>query len=136
MKCYPYVHKLKLAAKWDVNDPKTLKGFPGGGILLHPDYFKRAKVGIPRQWQARLDWLRYREEKLKGPILGIDVEHGLRRIAAMCRVRDRTIFFGLAGWIDELFDLKQKRQLFKWIDDIEQGVPWSGIDWTDVFRFK
>lgn len=127
-KCYPYVHKIELSKKWDITNRKTLKGYPSSWILQRPDLFAKEKIRIPRQWQSHLDWLRYREVKLKGPILGIDVEHGLQRIADMCGVRKKSIFFGSAGWIDDLFDPKQKKQLFEWIDKIEQNVPWNGIN--------
>jgi len=111
-----------------------LKGCPRGLVLQRYEDFPKVKLEIAQQWQSRLDWLRYREDKLKGHILGIDIEHGLQRIARMSGVKDKSIFFGSAGWIDEIFDLEQKRQLFEWIDRIEQGVPWDGINWTAVFR--
>ncbi len=132
-KCYPYIRRIELSKKWRIDQPSTLKGYPSSWIFRKIDVFNKVKIGIPKQWQSRLDWLRCRDEQLNRNIEGIDIEFGLRRIARMCGVRDKSMFHGSAGYIDYSFDLKQKKLIFEWIDRLEQGIPWQGINWSDIF---
>jgi len=90
--------------------------------------------GYKKECQRRLDVIRILEQKRKGPISGIDVEHELIWVARTAGVRKNklSIFRGLATLINEHFKPEQKSVLYGLLSDIEENVPWAGVDWHRV----
>jgi hypothetical protein len=86
--------------------------------------------GYKRECQCRLDLLRINEQKRKGPISGLDVEHELIWVARRAGVRKNklSILRGLATLINEHFKPEQKSVLYGLLSDIEENVPWAGFD--------
>ena len=68
-----------------------------------------------------------REEKLNGEINGIDLEYQLQRIARMILPKERGLYHGIAGFIDDNFDMKQKKLLYSLLSEIDEKLPWKGI---------
>jgi hypothetical protein len=83
------------------------------------------------QLQRRLDHFRTREQQLKGPIEGLDLEYQLGRIAALAGVK-RSLFFGAATSIDHGFRPKQKLHLFQLLNKMEENVRWRGINYYEM----
>jgi hypothetical protein len=90
--------------------------------------------GYKKECQRRLDILRIDEQKRRGPISGLDVEHKLISIARRAGVRKNklSLFRGLATLINEEFKPEQKSLMYGLLSDIEEHVPWAGIDWHRV----
>jgi hypothetical protein len=74
------------------------------------------------------------EQRRKGSSSGLDVEHKLISIARRAGVRRNKLssFHGLATLIDEQFKPEQKNLIYRLLSDIEENVPWAGIDWHRV----
>lgn len=138
-KCYPLFRRIEQSQMWDLNNPASLKGYPSAPILREPRVFPDVKEGMLKQWKRRLEWFRYREQKLTGGITGIDLEYPLCRIARMAGAKTDELFRGYAAVLDEELGPEERRFLFRLLDMIEQDVPWKGIDWNEVFmgeRFR
>jgi len=112
--CYYAQQKLEHA------DERTARGFVRG---------------YQKEWQRRLDNLRIDEQKRKGPISGHDVERKLISVARRAGVRKnkRSLFSGHATLINEHFKPEQKSVLYGLLSDIDENIPWPGIDWHRVF---
>jgi len=136
-RCYGLIKRLNEVEHWDPANPQSLKGFPSIDMPYDSQrfsrVFKKIQSGVASQIRGRLAFLKAREERLNYPIQGIDIEHGLRRIAQCCGTKDRNLFFGIAGYIDLTFDLNQRKILYEWLNRIEENIPWRGINWNRVF---
>lgn len=90
--------------------------------------------GYRKECQRRLDILRIDEQKRKGPISGHDVEHKFISLARRAGVRKNklSLFRGLATLINDQFSPEQKNLLFGLLSDIDENVPWAGVDWHRV----
>jgi len=130
-RCYRLVRKLEQVKLWDFDDPKTLKGCPPS--VFDPEEFRKVKSGVTLQLEERLSFLRIREQSLKEPVDGSDVEYRLRHIAQLSGARDPNLFYGIAGFIDSNFDIRQKKILYELFNQIEENIPWKGINWHRVF---
>lgn len=134
-RCYPLIRRLERIQGWDLSRPETLKEYPRETIFRNPDTFKMIKTRFGAEIQRRLDILKIRENKLAGPIYGIDLEYALRSIAGHCRVRDKHLFHGSASWLGETFDMDQRKELYRLLIAIEENIPWPSI-WTSLTRFR
>jgi hypothetical protein len=128
-RCYPLQLKLQYLKRWDLSKPETLKGFLHSLLLFvktqqEVDAFK---VDAKNQIKRRLYHLRLGEEKLKGIIVGIDIEHKLETIARMIAPRSSTIYHGVADLIDQNFNDKQKKVIYILLSKIDEALPWKGI---------
>ena len=130
-RCYPLQLKLQQLQGWDVSNPKSLKGFPHSrrSFIKKQDYLDGFKIDAKEQIDSRLNYLRMREEKLKGIITGIDVEYKLERIAELAlRRRYKFGFYhGIVGVIDQNFNRKQKKLIYILLNKIDEALPWKGI---------
>jgi hypothetical protein len=136
-RCYRLVKKLELVGDWDPSEPTTLIGYPPDFIV--PDYiapakFSRIKMNVTTQLKRRLEYFKLKEEALAGPIHGLDIEHQLEGIARRCRVKKKEIFFGIATTVNRIFDMKQRRFLYRQLNKIEENVSWVGIDWLKALQ--
>ena len=133
-RCYRLVNKLERVNHWDLSNPDSLKGYPREAGFHKLDTFIQVKEGVAAQIRERLAFLKARELMLESTIDGIDVEHILRDIARRCHVKNRNLFFGIAGYIDDNFKLGQKKVLYELLNEIEEDIPWKGTDWNKVFE--
>lgn len=101
-------------------------------LEIHPGLLK----GYRSECQRRLDVIRVDEQRRQGPISGLDLERQLCCVARRAGVPEKKlhIFRGLATLFNESFNPGQKRLLFGLLSDIEENVPWTGIDWGRVVR--
>jgi hypothetical protein len=132
-RCYWLVRKLELVSHWNLYDAKSLTGYPTDMMFHDPKTFEKVHSGVAKQIKERLEFLMRKERKLEGPIYGIDIECQLGRIAQKCHVKNKSMFHGVAGPIDDDFNTKQIKILFELLNEIEEGVPWTGIEWYEVF---
>ena len=132
VKCYPIFNKLEAVKKWDLKNPKTLKTYFSAYYLSDLRTFIKFKTCIAKQLKQRLDWLRAREEKLKGPIDGLDLEYAFGWLASQAGCKKDNLFHGLDGWFEMKFNSEQRSALFSVVDKIRQNIPWRGINWSEI----
>jgi len=136
-KCYPLVIRLEKVELWNYSDKDSLQLFPKGiSSMVDEKYFNKMKLVAKKQLKERLDWLQIRERKLNEDIFGIDLEYGFGRLAKYCGVNKNGLFHSSANTFDHNFSMKQKKIIFKFIDDIEQNIKWRGIDWSEIIFLK
>lgn len=131
-RCYRLVKRLEEIGRWNLSDPNSLVGCPEELVFHKPEKFERVKLNVTQQIKDRLDQLKIREETLKGKIYGIDIEFQLQHIVSQCRVRNKELLFGIADVIDEYFSMKQKKLLYELLNEIEEAIPWKGVDYFEV----
>jgi len=115
--------------KWDLSDPNSMKGFPSSlvSLIRTQEELDGFKADAKEQIRSRLTYLRMQEEKLNGKIYGIDLEYQLQRIAKMVFPKERTLYHGIAGFIDDNFGMKQKKLLYSLLSKIDEKLPWKGV---------
>jgi hypothetical protein len=64
------------------------------------------------------------------------LEYQFRRIATLARCRNKDLFFGLAGYIEDKFSPNARKVLFRLLNKIEEDIPWRGIDYSEIFSGK
>ena len=131
-RCYRVVRRIAQTERWDFSDPATLKGYPRDGIFWTAKQCERLKRGFLEQLQGRLDRIQLWEETYEGTILGIDLEYQLGRIARLAGARDPDMHSGLASYLGDAFPLKQRSAMFRLLYEIEESVPWHGIDYSKI----
>ena len=121
--CYRLTLKKERAEQWQFGQAPTLKGYPFRcDPPLSCTTFEGFKRKVIRHYQDRLDRLKYRGEKLKGDVDGLDLEYGFDHLACLAGSRTRNLFHGYAGWFEDTFRPKQRRELLSVIDRIERDV--------------
>lgn len=125
-RCYPLKLRLENFEKCDLSNPKSLKVFPPSLLpfIKTQEVLNGFKAHAKEQIEKRLSYLRVREEKLNGEINGIDLEYQLQRIARMIFPKERTLYHGIAGYIDDNFTTKQKKLLYSLLSEIDDRLPW------------
>jgi hypothetical protein len=137
-RCYRLVKMLEQAQKWDVSRPESLKGHPfqspSDPVRSDSNHFERLRSYYITAIQDRLRLLKAREDKLHGPICGLDLEYMLIDVARLCRVNnERNLFGGMATAIDYKFTEKQVKILYRWLLQIVENTRWSGPDWYSIY---
>lgn len=130
VRCYPLIKKIEAIKKWNFSERST------NNMVSHiqdKKIFNEVKTRIICQIEKRLHLFKSLEEINSHPIDGLDIEYRLRDIALRCRTRDKDLFHGIAGYIDESFNTEQKRILYKLLNKIISDIPWGGINWSKVF---
>jgi hypothetical protein len=84
--------------------------------------FESFKRKVIRHYKDRLARLKYSGEKLKGSVDGLDLEYALDHLACLAGSRTRKLFHGYAGWFEDTFGPKQRRELLGIIDRIERNA--------------
>jgi hypothetical protein len=130
--------KLERSKKWDLSKPESLKDLSPSLLQLittqsHLDDFK---IDAKESIQSRLDFLRIREEKSKGEITGIDIEHKLEKIAelALRRRYKQPFYHGYATLIEHNFSSEQRKLIYFLLSKIDEALPWEGIRY--VYHYK
>lgn len=130
VRCYPLIKKLEAVKRWNFSD-RSLNDMVSH--IQNQERFDEVKAGVISQIESRLHFFKSLEEINIRPIYGLDIEYRLRDIARRCRTKDKDLFHGFAGYIDDHFNMEQKRILYKLLSKIIDGIPWRGINWTKVF---
>ncbi len=132
-RCYPVQLRLQQLQRWDPSKPQSfLKDIPPSlRYLITTQNLDGFKSDAEKIIKSRLNDLRMREDKLKGMVTGIDIEHQLKNIARMI-VPDRynkrnKLYHGVASIIDQNFNGEQKKLIYSLLDKIDEGLPWKGI---------
>ena len=121
--CYRVMLKKEGAEKWVYGQTHTLKGYPfRRDPPLNAPTFESFKRAVIRHYKGRLDRLKYRGEKLKGSVDGLDLENALDHLACLAGARTRKLFHGYAGWFEDTFGPKQRRELLGVIDRVERNA--------------
>lgn len=124
-RCYQLITKKSQIQKWNLDDPKSLKGYIMNMSFWKPDIMKAVQVERLKKIESHLADLKFREERLSEDIDGEDIERGLTSLAKQCKCRrHESIFAGYRAVIDDNFDLPQKKILFGIINAIEEALPW------------
>jgi hypothetical protein len=85
------------------------------------------------QIRARLEDIKSGEEMWKHGTSGIIIERLLCRLSEKCGAGPYA-HEGAATRIDHSFGFEEKRQLFRLLYEIEERMPWKGIDIGRIFR--
>lgn len=124
-RCYRLIRQLETIERWDLNDPKTLKGYIRDMSAWRPDTLQFVRSRRRHSIRTHLDYLKTREEQLASQADGLDIEYGFNRIARRCGTRKLNLFQGLSTFFDHNFDPEQKNILFRLLNDIEESLPWE-----------
>ena len=125
-RCSPLIRQLESTRKWNLNDPKSLKGYFSLTSTWRSDTLESVRASRITNLQAHLDYLKTREAQLAGKIDGLDLESAFNRIAQRCNRRNQSLFQGSSTFFDHNFTPKQKRILFRILNDIEEPYPYTG----------
>jgi hypothetical protein len=124
-RCYRLLRKLEQVDRWDLSDPKSLKGYPRESCFHDPETLARVRAFEAREIRERLDYLKYAETILERPINGLDLEGMLNNIARQCGVKKQQLFFGTASSINFHFNPEQRRILYRYLNEIQENIPWK-----------
>ena len=127
-RCYFLVRKLHAVEMWNLAEPTTLSDYPRDPLFHNPTYLNRLRKGSIAQISERLNVLRDKEEMLSRAISGLEIEYQLRRLAKRAGARDPHLHFGVGTFISQTFDSKRRRILFRLLLEIEESIPWGGIN--------
>jgi hypothetical protein len=122
MPCYRVTLKKEKAEGWKLEEPSSLKGYPFYKHPINPRSFEEFKQKVIQHYQRRLDYLKYREEMLQGDVDGLYLEYAFNHIACLAGSKDRSLFHGLCGWFEMIFNSEQRRALLRVADKIEKKV--------------
>jgi len=128
-RCYRLVRKLDQVTAWNLSDAKTLKGYPREECFHNAETLAWVRPFVARQIEERLYSLKAREIMLESPISGLDLEDQFRNIARLCGVKNDNLLFGIASYINFHFNPEQKKILYSLFSEIQETIPWKGIDW-------
>ena len=127
IRCSPLIRQLEIIKKWDLSDPKSLKGYFRLTSTWRPDTLESVRASRIAKLQEHLDYLKTREEQLTEKIEGLDLEYAFNRVAQLCDRRNAHLFQGASSFFDQNFSQKQKRILFRLLNDIEETLPYTRI---------
>lgn len=133
-RCYSLIKKLETTKQWDLENPKTLKYYPKDLIFHNQGDFTKIKNGFIKQFKDRLSYLKIKEQILNSSIKGSNIVPVFQRIARLAGSRDRDFLWHAEDLFDHNFTPKQKKILYKILNDISESIRWKGIDWYEVFR--
>lgn len=133
-RCYRLTRRLDVVNKWDVNNSKTLIDYPVFKGSCDEKYFNKIKTGIIEQITNRLVYLNYNEQKLNNDIYGSDLVPRLQRIAKLSGSRNKNFLWHQEDLFDHNFTPKQKKLLFKILNEITESIPWRGINWDQIYN--
>ena len=133
-RCYRLIRQLETIDHWDLNEPKTLKGYPRDTIFWRADTLEWMRARRRHSINTHLDYLKTREGQLASQVDGLDLEIGFNRIAKRCRARKPNMFRGYSTFFDHNFDPEQKNILFRLLNDIEENLLWEDFSWRSFDR--
>jgi len=129
-RCYPLLLRIEQAKRWTLDDRRSLRGFPSGpGWPIDSWAFTAIQTGVLRQLLDRLDLFRIWEDHRAGRVNDLDVEYQLSRLALAARTKTGwNLFHGVCHALRSDFSKKQITILYRLLNDIEEDIPWRGVD--------
>lgn len=121
-RCYPLVQKLLQAKDWDVNNPRSFAHIVRNVAFWKPDALKKIRTRRIATIQARLEFLKTREEQLNEEIDGLDLENEFNWIAKRCGSVRADLFRNTSTFFDHNFTPEQKRLIFRILNDIQENL--------------
>lgn len=109
--CYRLTLKKQSVEAWHLENLSSLKFYPFRGLWIDPQSFERYKKNVILHYQTALENIKHRETKLKGDVDGLDLEYAFNKIASLAGAKDRSLFHGLCGWFEMVFNAEQRRTL-------------------------
>lgn len=131
-RCFSATQRLARIESWNLDDPASLVGYPQGSVFRQLEYFPFIRKEAISQARGRLSEIKSGEEMWVTGASGLIIERLLCRIAAKCGCRHR-VHDNAATRIDHGFDPKEKRELFRLLHEIEEDLPWPGINFPRIF---
>jgi hypothetical protein len=127
-RCYPLIVRKEEVERWDLKIPSTLKRLPS----ICADYSQRAlEEEFPKIKAKRLKELEFRlwlfktqEARRNGEVTGLDIEHGLCRVAKWCGGKEAAVQ-GIASTVNSHFEPEARRALLGWLFNIEESMRWD-----------
>lgn len=132
-RCYPLIIKYEKVKLWDLKRPKSLVGYPNDGIFYTEDLFSKIQKGFIKQIKERLDDLKISEYILNGKVSGMNIVPKFQKIAKLAGSRNKDFLWHAENLFDHNFTPKQKKILYKILNDITEAIPWRGINWNEIF---
>jgi hypothetical protein len=127
-RCYRLIVQKEDVERWDLKVPSTLKRLPRiiGGYSQRSleEELPKIKAERLRELQYRLWLLKTQEAQRNGEVTGLDIEHGLRRVADWCGGKEDAMA-GIASMVTYHFDPEARRVLLGWLFDIEESMRWD-----------
>lgn len=131
--CYRVHTRIRQARKWDNARPETLIGVQTEWVPRERAEFETYRTSVVRQLEQMLLQAREREACRRGTVDGLTIEYQLRRLARRAGARNRTLHFGIAGYVEMSFGARQRRALFGLLADIEESYEKVEIRWPKVW---
>lgn len=132
--CYRLSGKRDAVRAWDLAHPETLRGYPTDGIFHNPRTVERLRKGFLKQIDERLALLRTKEKILTSTVSGRFLEIQLRHLARLAGSRGADLHHGVGALFDRKFGPKQRILLYRILLEIEESIPWSGVDIARIYR--
>lgn len=143
-RCYYLMNLRRKVEGWDQRKRDTLKHIPRKGWVpeagprelvtdgLSDDEFEVVRREAVGQLNAELRWLRARQNDRIGTPSGHDIEVKLSRLLRI--LRPKSEYPKHASYISLNFNKKQLRIIFNLLDDIEERLPWNGLNWLRIWQ--
>ena len=131
-RCYEIGRRIFRVQAWELKDKRTPIGAFSISRFTEPQ-FTLFKSDIVSQLESRLQHFKWVEQMLAGPVQPIDIEDQLQRIADKAAPGNRNLFFNKAGYISDHFERQQLNVIFKLLNEIEEQIPWKGIDLAQAY---
>jgi hypothetical protein len=118
---------------WDRAKPRTFDRIPKSArsdsvrSYFSEEEFEIWRADHIRQAEARLEWLRSREEKRRGEVAvdGADLEQKFTRL--LHAARRKAKLSSKAKCLIKIFNEEQRCALYTLLDEIEEQIPWRGF---------
>lgn len=131
--CYSMIEAISALRAWDRANPRTFDRVPKSaqsnsvGSYFSEKEFEMWRAEHIRQAEARLEWLRSREEKRRGEVAvdEADLEQKFTRL--LHAVRRKAMLSSKVKCLIEIFNDEQRRALYTLLDEIEEQIPWRGF---------
>lgn len=134
-RCYPLQLRLDYIDKWDLNNFKTLKGYPNNIMVHNEENFQLRKKGYKKQIKDRLASLAYTEQEFDKIPSGHDLELKFRKIARLAKA-DPDSFFKSADAFNREFNDRQRKVLMQFFIRLLESIRWKGIDQWKLYKDK
>ena len=130
-RCYAIVRKKKSVELWNLSEPESLVTCPIDVKHFTSDRFTNLQSLFIKEFDKQLQCLKAIEGKLSGLIDGSDIEMQLTHIVSRIKLRNKNLFYHTANNFDQQCNSKQKKIIYKMLNEIIENLPKMKID---IFR--
>ncbi len=121
-----YLQRRQRALRWQLDKPQSLKGCALFSTGMYPtsQQLEQFRANYLRDIDEQLQDRRRMETRLHERITGLDLEHILCGVADAARAeKGHTLFHGIAGWLESVFDAKAASALYELLYEIIEARP-------------